>query len=93
MLGILPQCVWAFLVDLTIVNNQSHGSRSNFINQEAGTAVMGVVLLLIFFYEASVNIFLDLALDFLNLFLRSGIGTTSHSHLLKFRFQFQVRLD
>ena len=43
--------------------------------------------------QASINVFLDLALDFLNLFLRSGIGTTSHSRLPKFRFQFQVHLD
>ena len=51
-------------------------------------AVMGVVPLLIFFNEASINAFMDPALDFFNLFLRSGIGTTSHSRLLKFRFQF-----
>ena len=42
---------------------------------------MQIVPLLIIFNEASINAFLDLALDFLNLFLRSGIGTTSHSHL------------
>ena len=54
---------------------------------------MGVVTLLIFFHEASINALLDLALDFLNLFLRSGIGTTPHSLILKFRFQFQVHLD
>ena len=54
---------------------------------------MGLVPLLIFFNEASINTFLDLAFDFFNLFLRSGIGTTSHSCLLKFRFQFQVHLD
>ena len=54
---------------------------------------MEVVPLLIFFNGASINAFLDLALDFLNLFLRSGIGTMSHSRLLKFRFQFQVHLD
>ena len=44
-------------------------------DQEAGTAVIGVVPILIFFNEASINAFLDLALDFLKLFLRSGIGT------------------
>ena len=54
---------------------------------------MGVVPLLIFFNEASINTFLDLALDFFNLFLWSGIGTTPHSRLFKFRFQFQVHLD
>ena len=54
---------------------------------------MGVVPLLIFFNEASINTFLYLALDFFNLFLRSGVGTTPHSRLLKFRFQFQVHLD
>ena len=54
---------------------------------------MGVVPLLIFFHEASINTFLDLALDFFNLFLRSGVGRTPHSRLLKFRFQFQVHLD
>ena len=54
---------------------------------------MGVVPLLIFFNEASINTFLDLALDFFNLFLWSGIGTTPHSRLFKFRFQFQVQLD
>ena len=54
---------------------------------------MGVVPLLIFFHEASINTFLDLALDFFNLILRSGIGTTPHSCLLKFRFQFQVHGD
>ena len=54
---------------------------------------MEVVPLLIFFNEASINAFLDLALDFLNLFLRSGLGTTSPSRLPKFRFQFQVHLD
>ena len=54
---------------------------------------MGVVPLLIFLHEASINTFLDLALDFFNLFLWSGIGTTPHSHLFQFRFQFQVHLD
>ena len=54
---------------------------------------MGVVFLLIFFHEASIDTFLDLALHFLNLFLRSWVGTTPHSRLLKFRFQFQVHLD
>ena len=54
---------------------------------------MGVVPLLIFFHEANLNTFLDLALNFFDLFLRSGIGTTSHSRLPKFRFQFQVHLD
>ena len=55
--------------------------------------MVGLVSLLILFNEAGINAFLDLALDFLNLFLRSGIGTTSHSRLLKLRFQFQVHLD
>ena len=54
---------------------------------------MGVVPLLLFFHETSINTFLDLALDFFNLFLRSGVGTMPHSRLLKFRFQFQVHLD
>ena len=54
---------------------------------------MGVVPLLIFFNEASINTFLDLALDFFNLFLWSGIRTTPHSRLFKFWFQFQVHLD
>ena len=39
---------------------------------------MGVLHLLIFLYDASINTFLDLALDFLNLFLRSGVGRRSH---------------
>ena len=55
--------------------------------------MIGVVPFLIFFHEASINTFLDLALDFFNLPLRSGVGTTPHSPLLKFRFQFQVHLD
>ena len=55
--------------------------------------MIGVVHLLIFRYEASINTFLDLVLDFLNLFLRSGVGTTSHSRFLKLRFQFQVHVD
>ena len=54
---------------------------------------MGVVPFLIFFHEASINTFLDLALDLFNLFLWSGAGMTPHSRLLKFRFQFQVHLD
>ena len=54
---------------------------------------MGVVPLLIFFHEASINTFLDPALDLINRFLRSGVGTTPDSRLLKFRFQFQVHLD
>ena len=54
---------------------------------------MGVVPLLMFFNEASINTFLDLALDFFNLFLWSGIGTMPHSRLFQFRFQFQVHLD
>ena len=54
---------------------------------------MGVVPLLIFFNEASINTFLDLGLDFFNLFLWSGIGRTPHSRSFKFRFQFQVHLD
>ena len=55
--------------------------------------MMGVVPLLIFFHEDSINTFLDLALDLFNLFLRIGVGTTPHLRLLKFRFQFQVHLD
>ena len=55
--------------------------------------MVAVVCLLLFLNEASINTFLDLALDFVNLFLRSGIGRTSHSCLLNFRFQFQVHLD
>ena len=82
--------VLGFLGDLTIVYNQLWGSRPWFSNQETGTAVMGVVPLLIFFNEASIYTFLDLALDFFNLYLWSGIGTTLHSRLFKFRFQFQV---
>ena len=54
---------------------------------------MGVVPLFICFHEASINIFLDLAVNFFNLVLRSGVGTTPHSRLLKFRFQFQVNLE
>ena len=54
---------------------------------------MGVVPLLIFFHEASISTFLDLALDFFNLFLWSGVGSTPHSRLFKFRFQFQVHLE
>ena len=54
---------------------------------------MGVVPLLIFFNEASINTFLDLALDLFNLFLWSGIGTTPHSRLFEFWFQIQVHLD
>ena len=54
---------------------------------------MGVVPLLIPFNEASIDAFPDLALDFLNLLLRSGIGTTSHSRLIQLRFQFHVHLD
>ena len=54
---------------------------------------MGVIPLLLFLHEASINTFLDLALDFFNLFLWSGIGATPHSRLFKFRFQFQVHLD
>ena len=53
----------------------------------------GVVPLLIFFHEASINTFLDLALDFFNLFLWSGVGTTPHSRLLKLRFRFRVHLN
>ena len=52
---------------------------------------MGVVPLLIFFNEASINTFPDLVPDFFNLFLWSGIGTTPHSHLLQdsgFSFRF-----
>ena len=55
--------------------------------------MIGVVPLLTFLYKASINTFLDLALDFFHLFLWSGIGTTPHSCLFEFRFQFQVHLD
>ena len=44
---------------------------------------MGIVPVFILFNKASVNAFLDLALDFFNLFLWSGIGTTPHSRLFK----------
>ena len=54
---------------------------------------MGLVLLLMFLYDASINTFLYLALDFLKLFRRSGVRTTSHSRFLKLRFQFLVHLD
>ena len=54
---------------------------------------MGIVPVFILFNEASINAFLDLALDFFNLFLWSRIGATPHSRLFKFWFQFQVHLD
>ena len=54
---------------------------------------MRVVPLLLFLHEASINTFLDLVLDFVNLFLWSGIGKTPHSRLFKLGFQFQVHLD
>ena len=54
---------------------------------------MGVVPLLIFLHEASINTVLYLALQFFNLFLRSGVGTTSHPRFLQLRFEFQVHLD
>ena len=54
---------------------------------------MGVVCLLIFLHEASINTFLNLAVQFFDLFLWSGIGTTAHLRLFKFRFQFQVHRD
>ena len=50
---------------------------------------MGVVPLLIFLHKASINTFLDLALDFFNLFLWSGIGTTPHSRLSNSGFSFR----
>ena len=50
---------------------------------------MGVVPLLIFFNEASIITFLDLALDFLNLFLWSGIGTTPHLRRSNSGFSFR----
>ena len=53
---------------------------------------MGVVPMLILFNDASINAFLDLALDFFTLFLWSGIRTTPHSRLFKLRFQFKVHL-
>ena len=42
--------------------------------------------------ETKKNTFLYLALDFFNLFLGSGVGTTSYSHFLKLRIQFLVHL-
>ena len=50
---------------------------------------MGVVPLLIFFNEASINTFLDLSLDFFNPFLWSRIGTTPHSRLSNSGFSFR----
>ena len=85
--------VLGFLVDLTIVYNKTWSSRPWFSNKETGAAVMGIVPMFVLFNEASINAFLDLALDFFNLFLWSGIGTTPHSRLFKFWFQFQVHLD
>ena len=55
--------------------------------------MMGVVPLLIFLNEASINTFLDLALDFFNLFPWNGMRAKPHSRLFKFRFQFQVHPD
>ena len=54
---------------------------------------MGVVPLLIFVHQASINTFLYLALNFPNLFLRIGVGTMSPSRFLKLRCEFQVHLD
>ena len=54
---------------------------------------MGVVPRLILLSEASINTFLDVALDFFNSFLRSGVGTRTLSRFLQFRLEFQVYLD
>ena len=63
------------LIDLLVVNNQSQGSGSGFNNQETWTAVIGVVPLLIFVHEASINTVLYLVLDFFNVFRGSGVAT------------------
>ena len=92
MVGIVPD--WSrFFFDLPVVNNQSQGSRSGFSNQETGTAVMRVITVLIFLHEASIHTLLYLTLNFLTLFLRSGVGTASHPRFLKLGFEFQVHLD
>ena len=40
----------------------------------------------LFFHEASINTFVDLALDLFNLILGRGLGTTSRSSSLVFKF-------
>ena len=50
---------------------------------------MGVVFFLIFLHEASIDTFLDLALDFFNLFLWSGVGTTPHLRFSNSGFSFR----
>ena len=54
---------------------------------------MGVVPLLIFLHEASINTFLHLALDFLQPVSVEQDGDDASLRLFKFRFQFQVHLD
>ena len=55
--------------------------------------MIGVIPLLIFLAQPSINTFLYLALDFFNLFLRSGLGTTSDPCFFKLKFEFQVHPD
>ena len=81
-----------FLFDLTVVSNKSQGSPSGFSDQETPTAVQRVVPLFIFLHEGSINTFMTLVPDFLNLHVRSRVGTTSHSGFLKLKFEFQVHL-
>ena len=91
MMEILLQWFLAFF-DLTVVSNKWQGSPSGFSDQETPTAVRAVVPLLIFLRERSINTFMYLVLSFLNLLMRSRVGTTSHSRFLRLRFEFQVHL-
>ena len=53
----------------------------------------GIVPVFIFLYEASINTFLGLVLNLVNLVVRGGVRTPSYNRSFKLWCEFEVHLD
>ena len=85
--------VLGLFVDLTIVNDQAHTSGARFSHKETRATMAGIVPVFIFLNEASIYMFLDLALNLVDLVLWGGVRTPSYHRPFKLWFEFEVHLD
>ena len=85
--------VLGLFVDLSVVNDQAHGSGARFGHQETRATMAVVVPLFIFLDEASIYAFLDLEFHLVDVVLSGGLSTPSHHRPFKLGYEFEVHLD
>ena len=85
--------VLGLFVDLSVVNDQMHGTGARTSHYKTRATKAGVVPVVIFMDEARIYAFLDLALDLVALVLWGGVWRPSHHRPFKLGFELEVHLD